>query len=138
MFSVLWLARVIILRKGTCLTLASCILFYSFLNGIDPSITKAVISVESKGNPFAIGTQGDSGLMQVRHQFVPESQKQLLQSCTNVKRGTSLLKKAMFNCKHKLNNTWLVCYNLGIKGGSKLKHPSSFIYYKKVMSEIKK
>lgn len=119
------------------MTLASCILFYSFLNGVDPRITTAVVEVESNGNPFSIGKQGDSGLMQIRHQFVPESQKQLLQSCTNVKRGTELLKRAMRKCKHKVNNTWLVCYNVGNKGGDKIKYPSSFIYYKKVMSKIK-
>jgi soluble lytic murein transglycosylase-like protein len=120
------------------MTLASCVLFFSFLNGIDHRITTAVVKVESSGNPFAVGGKGDSGLMQVRHQFVPESQKQLLQSCTNVMRGVALLKQAKDRCKHKLNNTWLVCYNLGIKGGSKIKYPSSFIYYKKIMSELKK
>jgi len=120
------------------MTLASCVLFFSFLNGIDPRITTAVVKVESNGNPFAVGKQGDSGLMQVRHQFVPESQKQLLQSCTNIQRGTDLLRKAKEKCKHKLNNTWLVCYNLGIKGGNKIKHPSKFIYYKKIISELKK
>jgi hypothetical protein len=119
------------------LTLASCILFYSFLNGIDPSITKAVISVESKGNPFAIGTQGDSGLMQVRHQFVPESQKQLLQSCTNIKRGVTLLKQAKDKCVHKLNNTWIICFNTGITGGVRIRHPEKFIYYKKIMTKLK-
>jgi soluble lytic murein transglycosylase-like protein len=120
------------------MTLASCVLFYSFLSGIDPAITNSVIKVESSGNPLAMGQKGDSGLMQIRHKFVPETQKQLLQSCTNVMRGVALLKQARDKCKHKLNNTWLVCYNLGIKGGSKIRYPSSFIYYKKVMSELKK
>ena len=118
--------------------IASCVLFYSFLAGIDPAITNAIIQVESRGNPFAVGKVGDSGLMQVRHQFVPETQQQLFQGCTNVKRGIELLKKAREKCKHKLNNTWLVCYNVGNKGGDKIKHPSSFIYYKKVMEEMKK
>lgn len=118
--------------------IASCVLFYSFLAGIDPSITNAVIQVESKGNPFALGRNQDSGLMQVRHQFVPETQQQLFQGCTNVKRGIELLKKAREKCKHKLNNTWLVCYNVGNKGGDKIKYPSSFIYYKKVMEEMQK
>ena len=115
----------------------SCLLFYSFLAGIDPQLTKAVIQVESKGNPFAIGKLGDSGLMQVRHQFVPETQQQLFQGCTNVRRGVELLKKARETCKHKLNNTWLICYNAGNNGGNRIKHPTSFIYYKKVMSEMK-
>jgi soluble lytic murein transglycosylase-like protein len=120
------------------MTLASCILFYSLLNNIDPNITKAIIKIESNGNPFLIGKNGDSGLLQIRHQFVPESQKQLLQSCTNIKRGVELLKQAKDKCVHKLNNTWLVCYNVGISGGKKIKRPTNFIYYKKVMSEFKK
>ena len=116
----------------------SCILFYSLLAGIDPRITQAVVQVESRGNPFAIGKLGDSGLMQVRHQFVPETQQQLFQGCTNIRRGVELLKQAREKCKHKLNNTWLVCYNVGIRGGLKIRHPSKFIYYKKIMQELKK
>ena len=119
------------------MTLASCVIFYSFLAGISPDVTNAVIQVESRGNPFAVGKLGDSGLMQVRHQFVPETQKQLLQSCTNVKRGVELLKKAKEKCKHKANLTWLTCYNLGHRGAARLRNPSTFIYYKKVMSELK-
>lgn len=118
--------------------IASCVLFYSLLAGIDPRITNAVIQVESNGNPFALGKLGDSGLMQVRHQFVPETQQQLFQGCTNVRRGVELLKQAKEKCRHKLNNTWLVCYNVGIKGGQKIRHPSKFIYYKKVMQEMQK
>lgn len=120
------------------MTLASCVLFYSLLNGIDVDITNAVISVESNGNTFALGNKGDSGLMQIRHQYVPENQLQLFNPCTNIMRGVQLLKQAKDKCTHKINNTWLVCYNLGIKGGSKIKHPSKFIYYKKITSLLKK
>ncbi len=119
------------------MTLASCVLFYSFLNGIDPSMVNAVISVESNGNNFAVGSKGDSGLMQIRHQYVPENQKQLFNPCTNVMRGIHLLKQAKDKCKHKLNETWIICYNLGIKGGSKIKNPSKFIYYRKIMNNVK-
>lgn len=118
--------------------IASCVLFYSLLAGIDPRLTHAIIQVESRGNPFAVGKLDDSGLMQIRHKFVPETQQQLFQGCTNVMRGVEILKQAKEKCKHKLNNTWLVCYNLGIKGGAKIRHPSSFIYYKKVIQEMQK
>ena len=120
------------------MTITSCILYYSLMSGINPAITEAIINVESKGNPFALGKLGDSGLMQIRHQFVPETQQQLFQSCTNIMRGVQILKQVKEKCKHKLNNTWLICYNLGIRGGSKIKRPTSFIYYKKVMEEFKK
>lgn len=119
------------------MSLFSCVLFYSMLSGIDPKITSAVIKVESGGNVFAVGKTQDSGLMQIRHQFVPETQQQLFNPCTNVRRGVALLKKVKDKCKHKINNTWLVCYNLGLKGGSRIKQPTKFIYYKKVMAEMK-
>lgn len=118
------------------MTLSGCILFYSLLNGINPLITQAVIKVESNGNPFAIGRLGDSGLMQIRHQFVPESQVQLFNPCTNVRRGVELLKNAKQKCKHKLDKTWLICYNVGIAGGNRIKFPKKFPYYKKVMAYI--
>lgn len=118
-------------------TLLSCIYFYSFLNGVDPQITKAVISTESNGNPFALShDRKDGGLMQVRIKYVPETKIQLLQSCTNVRRGTELLKQAMNKCKHQAENTWLVCYNAGLSGGRKIKWPKKFPYYVKVMSKV--
>lgn len=120
------------------MTLASCILFYSFLNGVDPRITDAVIKVESEGNPFALSRdKKDGGLMQIRHKYVPETKHQLFQSCTNVMRGTALLKQAMQKCKHKANNTWLTCYNLGVAGGSRIRYPKLWPYYRKVMKRIK-
>lgn len=118
------------------MTIASCVLFYSLLNGINPLITNAVIQVESSGNPFAIGYLGDYGLMQIRHKYVPESKLQLLNPCTNIRRGVLILKTAKEKCKHKLDKTWLVCYNVGISGGNKIKFPKKFKYYKKVMAFI--
>lgn len=118
------------------MTLASCILFYSFLNQVDYRITTAVINVESSGNPMAVGKLDDSGLMQIRSKFVPETQQQLFNPCTNVKRGTKLLAEAMKKCVHKLDNTWLVCWNVGVAGGRKIKHPKKFPYYKKIVGQL--
>lgn len=119
------------------MTIASCVLFYSLLNGVNPQLTESIIQIESRGNTFALGTQGDSGLMQIRHQFVPETQLQLFNPCTNIRRGVKLLKEAKEKCIHKLNYTWVVCYNLGIRGGKKIKHPKKFPYYLKVMFQLK-
>lgn len=118
------------------MTLLSCIYFYSFLNGVNPLITKAVIAVESSGNSVAVGGKDDSGLMQIRAKYVPETQLQLFNPCTNVKRGTKLLAEAMRRCRHKADLTWINCYNLGVTGGSKLKHPKLWPYYKKVVSKL--
>lgn len=119
------------------MSLQGCILFWSLFHGVDPAVTKAVISVESNGNPFALGRLGDSGLMQIRHKYVPETQLQLMNSCTNIMRGTQLLAKAKSACKHTVDRTWLVCYNLGITGGSRIRFPKKWNYYKKVTKVIK-
>ena len=117
--------------------LQSCVLFFSLLNGIDPKVTNAVIATESSGNPMAMGLLGDSGLMQIRHQFVPESKLQLFNPCTNVMVGTRLLRQAKEKCIHKLDKTWLVCFNVGISGAKKIRFPKKFAYYSKVMGKIK-
>lgn len=111
----------------------ACILFYSLLNGIDPALTQSVIAVESKGNRFALGSVGEAGLMQIRPEFVPESRLQLFQPCTNIMRGTQLLSdlKAKYGA---IDKTFVNCYNLGMRGCKKLKHPRQFAYYKKVMA----
>jgi soluble lytic murein transglycosylase-like protein len=119
------------------LTLASCILFYSFLHQVDPQIVSAVIDVESGGNPYALGAAGDSGMMQIRSKYVPETRLQLFNPCTNVRRGVQLLKQAMVRCKHKADMTWIVCYNLGITGGSRIRYPKLFPYYKKMARRMK-
>lgn len=119
------------------MTLLSCIYFYSFLHGVDPLITQAVIKVESNGNPYALSPdKKDGGLMQVRQKYVPETMLQLLNPCANVKRGTKLLAQAMKRCRHKADLTWLVCYNAGITGGSRIKWPKKFSYYIKVVSKL--
>lgn len=111
----------------------SCILFFSLLNGIDPVLTQSVISVESQGNPFAKGQLDDSGLMQIRAKFVPETALQLYQPCTNIMRGTQLLSD--LKKKHKaIDKTFVNCYNLGGSRCRKLKFPKKFPYYKKVMA----
>lgn len=109
------------------------------MSGIDPALTQAVIKVESNGNPYALSKdKQDGGLMQVRMKYVPETKLQLFQSCTNVKRGIALLNTARKKCKHTIDNTWLTCYNAGVTGGSRIKHPKKFPYYKKVMSAYAK
>jgi soluble lytic murein transglycosylase-like protein len=111
----------------------ACILFYSFLNGLDPALTQSVISVESRGNPYALGKASDSGLMQIRPIFVPETQQQLFSPCTNIMRGTQLLGK--LKLKYRFDKAWYVAYNTGERTFRKLKRPMEFAYYKKVQRE---
>ncbi len=111
----------------------ACILFFSFLNGLDPALTQSVITVESRGNPYALGKASDSGLMQIRPIYVPETRLQLFNPCTNIMRGTQLLGK--LKRKYRFDKTWYVAYNTGERTFRKLKRPMEFAYYKKVQSE---
>lgn len=110
----------------------SCILFFSLLNGVDPILTQSVIAVESRGNPMAKGSLDDTGLMQIRAKFVPETSLQLMQPCTNIMRGTQLLGDLKKN-HGRFDKTFVNCYNLGRSKCRKLKFPKHFPYYKKVM-----
>lgn len=125
-----------VLAEVTPTVIQSCVLFFSLLNGIDPSVTNAVIATESAGQPLAVGAGKDFGLMQVRAKYVPWSKLQLLNPCTNVMVGTALLAKAKERCIHKLDKTWLVCFNAGIAGGKRIKFPKKFPYWKKVVAKL--
>jgi soluble lytic murein transglycosylase-like protein len=115
--------------------LSSCIDLYSSKYNIDKNLVNAVISVESRFNSQTIGSVGEVGLMQIRPVFVIETHEQLLDPCTNVHRGIQLLNSFRNTCKHKTNNTFIICYNRGNKGGSYVSNPYDNNYYKKVMYE---
>lgn len=119
------------------MVIQSCVLFWSLVNGIHPDITNAVIKVESRGNVMATGrSHQERGLMQIREKFVPETSLQLYNPCTNIMVGTRLLREAKRNCKHFIESSWLVCFNVGQYGARKIKHPRKFPYYTKVMKEL--
>lgn len=116
--------------------ISACILTLSMSAGIDPDLVHSVIKHESNYNPNTIGLVGEVGLMQIRPEYVPETIEQLKDPCTNIKRGIQILKNAMLNCKHKADFTWVNCYNLGIFGGSKVKYPKLFPYYKQIIKNL--
>jgi hypothetical protein len=121
------------------MTLLSCIYFFSFINAIDPNVTKAIIQIESSGNQFAIGkSHGEHGLMQIRPQFVVETKQQLFNSCTNVMVGTRILGQLKEKCKLCVDKTYVNGYNLGERGAKKLKHPKLWKYHKKVIAMLEK
>lgn len=118
------------------MVLESCVLFWSMFHQLDPALTHAVIKTESNYNQMALGPAKDSGLMQIRPKFVPESQLQLLNSCTNIMRGTSIL--AGLKAKNPLDLYFVNCYNLGSLGCRKLKHPKKWNYYVKISANIRR
>lgn len=114
------------------------IIINSLYMGIDPEIALAVVDVESKFNVNAVGSLNEQSLFQVLPQYSKYSIKQLKDPVINIREGLRMLKYAKDNCKHKLDKTWILCYNLGVAGGAKIKYPKKFIYYKKVMSAKEK
>lgn len=96
----------------------------------------AVAKVESRLNPNAVGPLGEIGLMQVRPEYSKFSRDQLFDPTINIQEGLRILSEAKRKCKHKVDKLWLNCYNLGVRGGSRLKYPHKFPYYIKVMNRI--
>lgn len=114
--------------------LIKLIMSMSLEQGINPNISLAIVEVESKFNLSAIGPVGEIGLFQVRPEYSKYSRKELFNYEINIKEGLRIIKTSMDRCKHQTNNEWLVCYNAGIRGGSNIKYPKNFIYYKKVQN----
>lgn len=116
----------------TNLLISQYILYASFFYGVPPEIIRAVIHTESNFKPKAKGLIDDVGLMQVRHTLVPELEPMLYNPFTNIFVGTRILKNSMLNCKHQSNYQYVVCYNMGVTGGSKVRYPMMTPYYRKI------
>lgn len=121
-------------------SIVGLIAFYSNLIGIDPQLAIAVAQVESNMNPQAIGlSHGEIGLFQIRPEFVAGlTHKEMFNIETNIVLGIQKLKHAKTKCKHQVNNSWLVCYNVGVKGGNRIKNAKEFKYVKRVNNKMKR
>lgn len=108
---------------------------YSSMYNVDPMIALSVMQVESGCNPQVIGLKGEVGLMQLMPQFTTGSKKSLSQIQTNIKLGIEKLSQVKQRCKHQKDMTWVICYNRGVTGGSKISNPKSDVYYRKVVAE---
>jgi soluble lytic murein transglycosylase-like protein len=106
-----------------------------------PYVITAVIQTESQFDTAAVGPVGELGLMQLRPEFylqVNEDPKVLLDPQVNIDRGTKLLNSLMKRCKHKKDLQFVLCYNLGVTGASRIKNPHEFSYYKKVKANYER
>jgi soluble lytic murein transglycosylase-like protein len=115
------------------------ILNASILYQVDPYTIAAVIKTESEWNTMAVGKHGEKGLMQLRPQYFGISKRgeELHNPIINIHKGTSYLKEVREACKKKLDKGWLVCYNRGVAGGTKVAQPSKDKYVLTVKKNIK-
>ena len=104
---------------------------------INPKVAIAVAKQESSLRANAVGPVGEIGIFQVRPKYSRYSRKELFNPIINITEGLRMLSHAKRNCKHRRGTEWLICYNLGVSGGSKIKYPKKFDYYKKVMRRLK-
>lgn len=110
------------------------IILYSSVYGVDPRLATSIAEYESSGRYGTIGLHGEVGLFQIRPEYSKLTIKQLLDPKRNIQEGIKKLYEAKKYCSHQRENTWIVCYNVGVAGGRKIKRPKQFVYYRKVMS----
>lgn len=108
------------------------ITFYSIVNGIEPSVAFQMARVESNMNFNAVSRTGDGGLFQLNKRYYKFHNNQwMFDPSINTSLAMKLLGDLKLKCKHKLNNSYIVCYNMGERGASKIKNPENQSYYKK-------
>lgn len=116
-----------------------CVAIWSDYYGLDRDLVHAVIEVESSYNSRAVALPEESyGLMQVRKKYVPETKKQLLKPCNNIRVGTRILHKRSMDCGFRNNYSYVICYNRGVTGAKRVKHPNKDAYYNKILSSIRR
>ena len=113
------------------------LIHYCAIFHVDPLLVRSVITVESGWNADLIGQANEQGLMQLLPTSFPKYSKQELKDVNiNLREGISYLSKMKKECKYKLDNTWVVCYNRG--SGADHINPYTDTYYKNVMLTLKK
>jgi soluble lytic murein transglycosylase-like protein len=97
---------------------------------IRPKLLKAIIKVESNGNPKAVGkSHGEIGLMQLRREYFPAVTHDIK---TNVTIGARYLAELKEKKKNEYGCAWFVAFNVG--PNLQLKHPKLHPYFKKVLA----
>ncbi len=109
------------------------ITFYSLLNGIDPNLAFQMARVESNMNPNAVSRTQDGGLYQLnRNSYKFHNEQWRFNPEINIALALNTISKLKEKCAHKSYNSYILCYNMGIYGASKIKKPFMQTYYKKM------
>lgn len=106
---------------------------YALFNGIDPQLAFQVAKTESSMNPNAISCTGDGGLFQLNNRsYKFHNEKWRFIPVVNIAVALNSLRILKKTCKHRLNNSYVLCYNMGERGASKIKFPYKQTYYQKM------
>jgi len=109
------------------------ITFYSLVNGIDTRLAFQMAKIESNMNPNAVSRTNDGGLYQLNrkvYKFHNESWR--FHPAVNMAIAMRALAGLKEKCTHKSYNSYVLCYNMGIKGAKRIKFPLKQTYYKKM------
>ena len=114
-------------------TTLAILLHFCTAYGVEPRLAMAVVQTESQWDASTVGDAGEIGLMQLMPNYFNVPREQLFDVRTNLRLGIKHLAKMQRQCKYKDDYTFLVCYNRGLRGGAKVKHPLTDRYVRKVM-----
>ena len=126
--------RIVLIQRKRMMTIL-LITYYALINGINPTLATKMAKVESNMNPLAKSNTGDGGLFQLnKRSFKFHNESWRFDVAINTALALKYLADLKSTCKHKIDNTYVICYNLGINGGSKIKNPKKQTYYRKINS----
>jgi hypothetical protein len=107
----------------------------SSLYGVDSDLAIKLAKIESNFNPKAMSKTKDGGLFQLNtryHKF--HNPNWIFDIEINSHRAMKTLANLKTKCNLKFKNHFVLCYNMGTRGASKLKNPNNQTYIKKLTS----
>jgi soluble lytic murein transglycosylase-like protein len=108
------------------------ITLYSAFYGINSDLSFQIARLESNMNPVAFSKTNDGGLYQLNTKYHKFHNPALIFDINyNIPIALYTLKNLRDTCKHKIDNTYVLCYNMGITGAKKIKYPLKHPYYRK-------
>jgi membrane-bound lytic murein transglycosylase MltF len=117
------------------LHLKGIILAASAKFNICPYTIAALAKVESNYNVQAVGGIGERGLLQLRPEFFGQA-GDLLDPKVNVFTATRHLAKLRKHCPHQEFQSFVVCYNLGVRKAYTIREPLKQRYFIKFRREL--
>jgi hypothetical protein len=114
------------------------IVLYSAIHGVNVSTAMRIAKVESNMIPTA-KSRTDGGLFQLnKKSFKFHNEDWRYDIVVNTNSALHYLHTLQNKCKHRIDNTHLVCYNLGVNGAKRIKNPKNQNYYKKITQLLRR